>query len=87
MTNFSNSTLKKENIEAAFRYSNITPNDTTDIELTRAIMVNAEGDVVVHDSNGNAVTLYGLKVGVIYPFQVKRVLDTGTTATSILAIY
>jgi hypothetical protein len=86
-TNYSYSTLKKENIESGFRFANVTPNDSTDIELTRAFMVNAAGDVVVHDVNGNAVTLYGLLVGVVYPFQIKRILDTGTTATSIVAIY
>lgn len=63
----------------------VTPSDTADlIHLSRGIMVNAPGNVVVSLAKGPAVTLTLLS-GVLYPLRVKRVWSTGTTATGITA--
>jgi hypothetical protein len=66
----------------------VTPNDSTDLPggVTRAIMVGADGDVVVNYANGTSDTLY-LLAGVVHPIQVARIKSTGTTATSIKAAY
>jgi hypothetical protein len=50
-------------------------------------MVNAAGDVKVDFvDSGTAIVLPGLLVGVVYPFRVKRVYDTGTTATGLVGL-
>lgn len=83
-----NTTLKKENIESGFRFANYAPSDTVDIsQTTRAIMVNITGDIEVLTPEGKQVTLFGLAIGTMYPFQVKRILSTGTTATNITVIF
>jgi hypothetical protein len=66
----------------------ITPSDTTDLEnVPRGIMVNATGDVKVDFvDSGTAIVLPGLLVGVVYPFRVTRVYDTGTTATGLVGL-
>ncbi len=62
----------------------IAPDDATDVaQVTRAIMVSVAGNVSVVLKSGDAVTLPNLMAGVVYPFRVARVLDTGTTATGI----
>ncbi len=62
----------------------IAPDDATDIaQVTRAIMVSGTGDVSAVLKNGETVTLPNLMAGVVYPFRVARVLNTGTTATGI----
>lgn len=62
----------------------IVPDDATDVaQVTRAIMVSVAGNVSVVLKSGDAVTLPNLMAGVVYPFRVARVLDTGTTATGI----
>lgn len=62
----------------------ITPNDSADVEqVTRAIIVAGTGDVSAVLKNGDTITLPSLIAGVVYPFRVARVLDSGTTATGI----
>lgn len=60
--------------------------DANDMPLpARALMVNVAGDVkvtFVSQPDAAAVTLT-LLAGVVYPFQVKKVWSTGTTATGI----
>lgn len=62
----------------------ITPDDTVDAEqVTRAVMVTGAGSLVAVLKSGDIVTLPNLMAGVVYPFRISRVLDTGTTATGI----
>lgn len=66
----------------------VTPNDSTDLGVVRALYVGAGGNVAVvaiHDSS--AVTLVGVPTGTIIPVMVSKVMATNTTATSIVAIY
>lgn len=58
--------------------------------ITRGIFVGVSGDVAVifcDDKDADSVTMLTLAAGVWHPLQVRRILSTGTTATSILAGY
>ncbi|NOR31756.1 MAG: hypothetical protein GQ539_11755 [Sulfitobacter sp.] len=62
----------------------ITPDDAADIaQVTRAVMVSGAGDLSVVLKSGDTMTLPNLTAGVVYPFRIARVLDTGTTASGI----
>ena len=67
----------------------VTPDDGDDLAHdTRGLMVSVAGDVQVDFvSAGSEIVLTGLLAGVVYPFQVRRVYSTNTTATGILALY
>lgn len=67
----------------------VTPSDT--VELTgfpRALWVGNAGDVAgkLRDDS-TAVTFVGVQAGTLLPFAFKLVKSTGTTATSIVAVY
>lgn len=67
----------------------ITPSDSTDLaDIPKAVYVGAAGNLVctlVDDTT--SVTFVGVQAGSILPIRPKRVLSTGTTATSLLALY
>ena len=66
----------------------VTPSDTVDIAIVPrgGLFVGVEGDIAVIMADGSeAVTFKGV-VGFV-PLMVKRVLVTGTTASSIVALY
>jgi len=66
----------------------ITPADGSDIAtIPDAIMVGAAGNVAFWGMDGNAFTINALQPGQIYPFRVRRVLATGTTATGIVGLF
>lgn len=65
----------------------VTPSDSADIAVTKAIMIGATGTLAVITDDGTTLTITGLAVGVFHPIAVRRVLSTGTTATSIVAAY
>lgn len=67
----------------------VTPHDTNDLAggATKGLYVGGSGNVVVIMANDDEVTFTGLSAGVVHPFSVKRVKATGTTATSIVAVY
>lgn len=68
----------------------VTPSDTTDLPNTaKALYVGVAGDVrlvPVASPGGAAVTLVGHPAGYL-PIQCARVLQTGTTAGSIVALF
>jgi len=65
----------------------VTPGDSTDIPVTRALYIGTTGDVAVRMADDeNSVTFTAVAVG-IFPIQVSRVLSTGTTASNIVALY
>ena len=67
---------------------NVTPNDSTDFEqFTRGIYVGVTGNLAIHTVRGSILTFVGLASGIIHPIRVRRVLATGTTATSIIGVY
>lgn len=74
----------------------VVPNDTTVIPDTRGLYVGVTGNVTVRMADqtpapgggaGGTVTFASVPAGQILPIQVDKVLFTGTTASSILALY
>lgn len=65
----------------------ITPHDTNELSLvTRGIYVGGAGDAVCVMADDTEVTFTGLLAGQVYPFQVKQVKATNTTATSLIGL-
>jgi len=71
----------------------VTPSDSTDLALgtCRALYVGAAGNISIDDLSGKtageSVVFVGVAAGSILPVQTARVNATGTTATSIVALY
>lgn len=66
----------------------ITPDDNNDLtNYTRAILVGGAGNLACITRGGDTVTFSGLLAGVVYPFALKRIKSTGTTATNLVALY
>lgn len=81
-----NSTGLESPIENAFA---VTPHDTNELSVvTRAILVGGAGNVNGTFANDSTtVTLTGLLAGVVYPFRLKLIRSTLTTATNITGLY
>ena len=47
----------------------------------------ADGDLKVTTITGNIVEFKGLKAGTFFPVQVKKVHETGTTLTNVIALW
>lgn len=74
--------------EPASRWTDIVPDDDSDLEfLPRAIYIGGDGDIKVRDASGNDEVFVGLTAGTILPIRPHRVLATGTSATSLIALY
>jgi hypothetical protein len=67
-------------------FAAITPNDSTDITVCRAIYVGGSGDIKINGADGVAVTFIGVPAG-WFPCRAVRVWSTGTTATNLIAGY
>lgn len=67
----------------------VTKHDTNNFGrgLCRGLYVGGTGDVVVVFENGTAVTFVGVQTGTILPVIAKRVNSSGTTATSLVALF
>ena len=66
----------------------ITPSDTADIGPCRGFPVGGAGDVsVIFEGGDSAVLLAGCLAGAFYPYRVSRIRASGTTATSIVALF
>ena len=64
----------------------ITPSDSTDLTMYAKIVLITAGDIKilpVQNDDALTVTFVGCPVGFIPPFDVRRVLATGTTATCV----
>ena len=66
----------------------VTPDDDADLSggPTRALYVGGAGEIAVIDAAGNTVALRSGETQ-YHPISVRRVLQTGTTATGIVALY
>lgn len=65
----------------------VTPSDTEDLTYTaRALYIGVSGDVKVLTLGGEAVTFSNVPEGIL-PVRVERVYSTGTTATSLVALW
>jgi len=67
----------------------VTPSDSTDLTYStcRAIYVGGDGNISLVDGNGATIVFSGVTAGSILPVQTARINATGTTATSIIALY
>lgn len=66
----------------------VAPTDDADLPggPARGLFVGGAGDVVVHDGRGVEVVIAS-QASQYHPVRIRRVLQTGTTATAILALY
>ena len=76
------------------KWVTVSPSDTVDLtlytqrqELTDGIYVGAPGDVTLMDQSGDTATFAGVPAGTTLRVGTKRVMNTGTSAGSILALY
>jgi hypothetical protein len=69
----------------------ITPSDSTDLaETPRALQIHAgtgSTPVKVTMAGDSAAVTMNLQTGFIFPLRVSRVWATGTSATSVIALY
>ena len=65
----------------------VTPNDSVNLDRqTRGVYIGTAGTIRVLHVDATAVTDYPVTVaGFIYPWAVKRIYATGTTAAGIIA--
>lgn len=69
------------------RFEAVTPDDDTDIAPTRAILIETSGPVaVIGENDVVSVTIPYLVAGIWHPMAVKRILDTGTTETTVYVL-
>lgn len=73
--------------ESLVKAVSVTPSDSAEFLPTKGLYVGGAGNVSVVMSDDSSVTFSGLAVGTIHNISVKSVKATGTTATSILALY
>lgn len=72
------------------RAVSVTKSDSTDVTKTakRGLWIGGAGDVsVMYAGDTVAVTLLAVPAGTFLPGEFKRVMSTGTTATSIISFY
>lgn len=80
---------RSKDIASAYGGAAVTANDTTVIPATRYLYIGSiagGATLAVRMANGDLVSFAGLTVG-LYPFQVDKVLSTGTLVSSIVALY
>jgi len=65
----------------------VTPHDTNDLPFrTVALWVGGAGDLTFITMHGETVALAAVPAGTLLPVRADKVLDTGTTATLIVAL-
>lgn len=65
----------------------LTPSDTDTFAPCRGVYVGGGGDLRVLTEGGEDVTFSGALTGVVYAIRIKKVFETGTTATDLLGLY
>lgn len=64
----------------------VTPSDSTELPVTRALFVGTAGDVAVVMADGQTATFVNIANATVLPVQVQKVL-VATSASNILALY
>lgn len=77
---------RSKDISAAYSAAAVTASDSTIIPDTRGLYIGVTGNLAVRMVDGTTPTFANVPVG-IFPIQVDKVLSTGTTASSIVALY
>lgn len=65
----------------------ITPGAALFDQPTRALWVGGAGNVALETVGGDSVTFSGVAAGTLLPVRARKVVVSGTTATSILGLY
>jgi hypothetical protein len=66
----------------------VTPSDSVDLPYTATgIWVGVTGNVALITPYGTTLTFVAVPAGTLLPVCASRVLSTGTTATSLVALY
>lgn len=66
----------------------VTPNDVAILDpISRALYVGGAGDLAVTMRDGTSVTFTAVPAGTLLPLRVQSVMSTGTTASSIVALW
>lgn len=66
----------------------VTSSNTTNLSpMARGLWIGGAGNVSVVFDSFSEVTIEGIPAGTLLPVRVRRVNQTGTSATSILALY
>lgn len=65
----------------------ITPDDDADVaRVTRGVICGGAGNLNCILADDTSAVVIPVLAGIVYPLQVKRVLSTSTTATSIVGL-
>ena len=82
------------NTNPAERANEVTKSDSISImnsssvaEMPRALYVGGGGSITLVTGDNDTVTLMGVLGGSLLPIRVKRVNNTGTSATDIVALF
>jgi hypothetical protein len=76
------------NLTSANRAVAVTPHDDTVFENTRAIVAAAAGNATVKFADSATPVLVHMLAGAVYPYEVTKVMATGTHANmGIVALY
>lgn len=67
-------------------YVAAAPSDSTELPIFRGLWVGGSGDLAIRGLDGVDVVISGVIGGTFLPFAGRRVLATGTTATSIVVV-
>lgn len=81
----------EEPVTAARHAEAVTPSDTADLaHVTSAVYVGGAGDlalILANDGDTAPVTFKAVTAGTVLQVQARRVMNTNTTATSIVALW
>ena len=67
--------------------SAVTPHDSTNLTHDSVIYIGGDGNVAVMTIHNETVTFVGMSAGDILPCKIRRVNDTNTTATNMVAMW
>lgn len=68
--------------------ADVAPNDAADLpELPRALFVGQTGNISVVLAGGQPVLFQNCQAGSVLPVRAARVMQTGTTASGIVALW
>ena len=69
-------------------FAAVTPDNSNDILVSRSLFVGGAGNLRVTGERDTGTTDFvGVLAGTVLPIRVRRVHATGTTASSIVALY
>ena len=88
MTLRAKSADKIREMNPASSAASVTPADSDMDAVTCGVFVGTGGNLsVIFARDSAAVTLNNVVGGTVYPFRLKQIRDTGTTASNIVALF